>query len=1749
MKVSDTTTAIVKKKERGSGMQSSAKKDSGFDGARDGSSKGKGGNDLKTAVPTAKRATAADSKPKPDVNEASKRKANSTTNIKKPWIPVTRRSSKPKPPPAILEMELSFVDPDKICKKYPKSPSPDSSDTDKNKNVTITTKPLTTRTSSPSPDRRTKVILKRQFALDKATSNSKESISDESLNSINSVTQLLKIERSAFVLNSKSNKNDDDEEEEEIITGVKLLAARLQARNANLNTSQKGKSRNENNHRNSNNNYKPNIEDGLSSKLRPFQLAKQNESNKSIAGNASSTVTVSKPHEAKFIPVPTSTLTLESVSTVVDAVATLFPSMERKIVNTKESSSNIVSRAAAASVVSTAVEEASVLSSISLSDRKNKGTTVTVKSKKASTIPIKSSSSATPSLISKSERRIETSNKKREQGLLAVGIGQSGNKSQSPTTTNLPEVASSLAKQPNQIKDQQKESRVNQTQSHSRGGHNHKVGNRISGKQSPRKNVCVDVDGDVHEHDPSPLVQKQAQDKLEREQPSASSVGSGDRKRSNSNSNKGRAASNSNGKKLEGKALSKSDADAQVNKRKKKETEESSSSLSSSSSTSSLPTWRSKQRIIPSIIMSEYVEGDEDGKKATVVANSQSLFIPLQFIEPLESTCDILEGSCLELKVRIRGAETVVWVKEDKIIPNAPPDFTYFEKKNDGIYGLRIADVFLEDGGLYICEAYGAGGREITCWCEVDVIEISTNDDDISWEDLDMSDEISVPHPLVVPVIVTSQADQETEVGPPIESAFSKEPSPIRTVEVKQVESTQLSHKKTSMSSEEAEISHANVNIGASDGDSDQVLNDTFNRSSNKGSQSLQIVCIDTEETENASTATLTVRAHSPSEVVTKRAEEPAELATEFASATPIKETQFTYPDEIQSEIVAATTVAIVIPAEIDQVLVSVAGDDTSAGGSQQVDCLMMMGDSKRKLVSQLSSASDESISLKEPRSGDEGALSSAEEMSASISVDIKSSVTNDDDAVASESPACSPFSEQNGRSSSVDSAIGFLGRPLFCDGKFPPRILMGPANIIALYGEIVHLRVKVQNYGIPKTTVNWFKFLNGTYKKIELASGDQALPQPDAHVAVTKCGGSLSTLTLAQINYDDCGRYRVKVQNSLGMDSHDCVLTVEGPPEAPTTPPKVKYDEKGKTILIQWSSCPYDGGSKITGYYVEVLIIQGSRTAINKDDLENWQLLTPQSYSWLCYTLTNPKRGSVYRFRVFGENSYGKGKPTEPSIPLLVPVLMEGRRAGSSDALLWSLKPINQEEPSIRNDSTTEIVHEHENEAALLQESVSASSQEEEPIEYKNVVCKRESIYNIYDKFDELGKGRFGIVFEVVNKETKKSFAGKFVKCIKAKDKERVQLEVKIMNDLEYHPKLICLIDAFEMPREIVIVTQRINGGELFERVVADDFTLTEGDCITFLRQICDAVKYIHDKNIMHLDLKPENILCTSKNSNQIKIIDFGLAQYYDPKEPTRVLFGTAEFVSPEIINYEPIALSTDNWSVGVITYILLSGLSPFMGDNDNETFSNITRAEFDFDDEAFDKISEDAKDFISNLIVKRPEKRMTAEECLDHQWLRQESGIQKKAVVLPTDKLKRFLVRRKWQKTGNAIRALGRITTLYTSRRSSSASSTTTTPTGSFSMSISSPSHITPSRNESLITQESGDYDNVFVSQTSSPDNSSVPLNNNDIKQPRHFQLATMKETPLINNSKPKYTDPCRSDSGVCDVGSFSSSLNSDM
>ncbi|KAL0879363.1 hypothetical protein ABMA27_003130 [Loxostege sticticalis] len=284
-----------------------------------------------------------------------------------------------------------------------------------------------------------------------------------------------------------------------------------------------------------------------------------------------------------------------------------------------------------------------------------------------------------------------------------------------------------------------------------------------------------------------------------------------------------------------------------------------------------------------------------------------------------------------------------------------------------------------------------------------------------------------------------------------------------------------------------------------------------------------------------------------------------------------------------------------------------------------------------------------------------------------------------------------------------------------------------------------------------------------------------------------------------------------------------------------------------------------------------------------------------------------------------------------------------------------------------------------------------------EPPFPYRDVTIKRSTDVNeFYEMLSEIGRGKFGTVYLCREKSTGLELAAKLVSVSRRDERRNVEREVDVMRRLR-HPRLIQLYDAYEWGKYMCVVLELITGGELFERVIDEDFVLTERACTVFMRQICEGIEFVHRQNILHLDMKPENILCLTKTGNRIKIIDFGLARFYDPEKKLQVLFGTPEFVAPEVVNFDQIGYGTDMWSVGVICYVLLSGLSPFMGETDIETMANVTVAKYDFDDEAFNEISEDAKDFISKLLVKDKESRPSATECLRHPWVQKRPPVKK--------------------------------------------------------------------------------------------------------------------------------------------------------
>ncbi|XP_048650122.1 myosin light chain kinase, smooth muscle isoform X7 [Marmota marmota marmota] len=486
------------------------------------------------------------------------------------------------------------------------------------------------------------------------------------------------------------------------------------------------------------------------------------------------------------------------------------------------------------------------------------------------------------------------------------------------------------------------------------------------------------------------------------------------------------------------------------------------------------------------------------------------------------------------------------------------------------------------------------------------------------------------------------------------------------------------------------------------------------------------------------------------------------------------------------------------------------------------------------------------------------------------------------------------------------------------------------------------------------------------------------------------------SKLTILAARQEHCGCYTLLVENKLGSRQAQVNLTVVDKPDPPAGTPCAS-DIRSSSLTLSWYGSSYDGGSAVQSYSVEIW------DSVDK----TWkELATCRSTSFNVQELLPDRE---YKFRVRAINVYGTSEPSQ-----------------ESELTAVGEKP---EEPK------DEV-------------EVSDDDEKETEIDYRTVTVNTEQkVSDFYDIEERLGSGKFGQVFRLVEKKTGKIWAGKFFKAYSAKEKENIRQEISIMNCL-HHPKLVQCVDAFEEKANIVMVLEIVSGGELFERIIDEDFELTERECIKYMRQISEGVEYIHKQGIVHLDLKPENIMCVNKTGTKIKLIDFGLARRLENAGSLKVLFGTPEFVAPEVINYEPIGYATDMWSIGVICYILVSGLSPFMGDNDNETLANVTSATWDFDDEAFDEISDDAKDFISNLLKKDMKNRLDCTQCLQHPWLMKDTK-NMEAKKLSKDRMKKYMARRKWQKTGNAVRAIGRLSSMAMISGLSGRKSSTGSPT----------------------------------------------------------------------------------------------------
>ncbi|KAK2505292.1 hypothetical protein MC885_012949, partial [Smutsia gigantea] len=270
------------------------------------------------------------------------------------------------------------------------------------------------------------------------------------------------------------------------------------------------------------------------------------------------------------------------------------------------------------------------------------------------------------------------------------------------------------------------------------------------------------------------------------------------------------------------------------------------------------------------------------------------------------------------------------------------------------------------------------------------------------------------------------------------------------------------------------------------------------------------------------------------------------------------------------------------------------------------------------------------------------------------------------------------------------------------------------------------------------------------------------------------------------------------------------------------------------------------------------------------------------------------------------------------------------------------------------------------------------------------------------YDIKALIGTGNFSKVVRVEQKTTKKPFAIKVMETRVREGREACESELTVLKRVS-HCYIVRLMEIFEAQDRVYMVMELATGGELFDRLITQG-SFTEQDAVRILRMVADGIRYLHALRITHRDLKPENLLFYHPGAeSKILITDFSLAHSGNKSGDwtMRTLCGTPEYIAPEVWLRKPYTSAVDMWALGVITYLLLSGVLPFDDENlSMQTLSQQSRRRYTqklsmvLGCLPWPNISHLAKDFIDQLLISEASHRMSAGQALDHPWVVTRAG-----------------------------------------------------------------------------------------------------------------------------------------------------------
>uniref|UniRef100_A0A2A4ITY0 Protein kinase domain-containing protein n=1 Tax=Heliothis virescens TaxID=7102 RepID=A0A2A4ITY0_HELVI len=329
----------------------------------------------------------------------------------------------------------------------------------------------------------------------------------------------------------------------------------------------------------------------------------------------------------------------------------------------------------------------------------------------------------------------------------------------------------------------------------------------------------------------------------------------------------------------------------------------------------------------------------------------------------------------------------------------------------------------------------------------------------------------------------------------------------------------------------------------------------------------------------------------------------------------------------------------------------------------------------------------------------------------------------------------------------------------------------------------------------------------------------------------------------------------------------------------------------------------------------------------------------------------------------------------------------------------------------------------------------------------------KQPSIEDKYVVKDLLGTGAFSEVRLIESKENGQMFACKIIdkKALKGKE-DSLENEIRVLKRFSEqakgegaekkmfsHPNIVQLLETYEDKNKVYLVMELVTGGELFDRIV-EKGSYTEKDASNLIRQVLEAVDYMHSQGVVHRDLKPENLLYYSADEDsKIMISDFGLSKIEDSGIMATAC-GTPGYVAPEVLAQKPYGKAVDVWSIGVISYILLCGYPPFYDENDANLFAQILKGDFEFDSPYWDDISDSAKDFIRHLMCVDVDKRYTCKQALDHPWISGNAASNKNIHGTVSEQLKKNFAKSRWKQAYHATTVIRQMKKMALNSSSSS-------------------------------------------------------------------------------------------------------------